>query len=250
MTILADRINPSMPFAWRSWMAPLDMGYPRIGKTEHVNLHDEFAAAERNLTFEQFKWLCGGRKTVAEHVFRAGGVGASDVLPSRDDNGQPSVGTYLPGNAGMGAEVGCVIQGVWSRNYEFKKEPWMEREFGPPELIDVVAWDPRKPGRWWLRRGGGFNGPVWLGQYPGCAEPDDQGVVDLHATPLDWLRAGCTGRVLLDAALEHYYDLFRDAKYVRCTDVRLATAIYNGMRQGTRRSYPEILTREKEDIAA
>lgn len=62
-----------------------------------------------------------------------------------------------------------------------------------PDVIDLVAWLPGNPGQWWVRIG--------------CAPVLDLDEIDraaffgtaltVHGTPLDYLRAGCTGTVIL-----------------------------------------------------
>lgn len=62
-------------------------------------------------------------------------------------------------------------------------------------LVDLVIWRAARPDRWWLRVGNGWalNGDDldaifrWGGPPP-----------LLHLTPLDWLRAGGDGSVILD----------------------------------------------------
>lgn len=53
-------------------------------------------------------------------------------------------------------------------------------------LVDLVAWRSDDPTRWWLRTGLG-----WLLNADACiASRWDGDHLTLHATPLDWLRAG------------------------------------------------------------
>jgi hypothetical protein len=63
-----------------------------------------------------------------------------------------------------------------------------------PVLIDMIAWRPDDPARWWYRTG--------EGDALGIDNLDLAHVegwpISLHKTPLDWLRAGCRGAVLLD----------------------------------------------------
>ncbi len=88
----------------------------------------------------------------------------------------------------------AIIQPVWRG-----PAPSIESGVEHPILADLIAWRPAEPGRWWYR---------W-----GCDTPTlgDEFVEDAHAfgplwchlTPLDWLRGGCHGTVLLNIA-EHY----------------------------------------------
>ena len=61
----------------------------------------------------------------------------------------------------------------------------------PPDLEDLIAFDPREPGRWFYR----------IGQYDHILGADQMtgGSVQCNATPLDWLRAECRGVVHLGA---------------------------------------------------
>ena len=63
-------------------------------------------------------------------------------------------------------------------------------QFG--NLVDLVAWHPRRPHRWALRRGAGS----WLGAIPPqlCDPPP----VPIRRSPMSWLRAGATGLCPLD----------------------------------------------------
>lgn len=61
-------------------------------------------------------------------------------------------------------------------------------------VIDLVAFNPADPNRWYRRTGlapllnaDEISQPRW-----------DSGVIDVWATPLDWLRAGGSGVVILD----------------------------------------------------
>ena len=62
-------------------------------------------------------------------------------------------------------------------------------------LVDLVAWQTTAPDRWLRRTGAGW-----------ALNADNADFIDrfggppvlLHATPLDWLRAGATGTVILD----------------------------------------------------
>jgi hypothetical protein len=60
------------------------------------------------------------------------------------------------------------------------------------DLVDLAAWRPMQPNRWLLRTGSGW----CLGEQ--AILGDWQGALTLQATPLDWLRSGCEGVVVLD----------------------------------------------------
>lgn len=62
------------------------------------------------------------------------------------------------------------------------------------QIIDLVAFQPSDPTRWWLRSGQG----VVLGLHNARLAAFKEEPVFVHATPLDWLRAECQGVVVLD----------------------------------------------------
>ncbi|MBF0251897.1 MAG: hypothetical protein HQL35_14845, partial [Alphaproteobacteria bacterium] len=94
------------------------------------------------------------------------------------------------------------------------------------EIRELVAFDPRDPGRWWLRLGGERWGPVWLGQDAVDWARAEGAPLTLYATPLDWLRAGCRGAVLLDAGGDLFADLFDGIARIRVPDVAFAAKVY------------------------
>jgi hypothetical protein len=61
-------------------------------------------------------------------------------------------------------------------------------------LIDIVAFKPSNPARWYLRLGNA----VVLGLHNARLAVFKEEPVLVHATPLDWLRAECRGVVVLD----------------------------------------------------
>jgi hypothetical protein len=68
-------------------------------------------------------------------------------------------------------------------------DPWAAVRFG--ELVDLVAWCPKDPARYWLYAGDA----AWLGA---VAPPDlEPFPVAVHPTPLAWLCAGAEGVALL-----------------------------------------------------
>jgi len=61
-------------------------------------------------------------------------------------------------------------------------------------LVDIVAFKPSNPARWWLRLGQA----VVLGLHNARLAAFKEEPILVHATPLDWLRAECQGAVVLD----------------------------------------------------
>ncbi len=62
-----------------------------------------------------------------------------------------------------------------------------------PVLIDMIAWRPDDPSRWWYRTGDGDA----LGINNLDLAHVEGWPITFEPTPLDWLRAGCRGAVLL-----------------------------------------------------
>jgi hypothetical protein len=82
-------------------------------------------------------------------------------------------------------------------------------ESGSPDVIDLVTWLPDDPAHWWLR----------IGHWP-LLNPDavsdatffgEDNPVVVHAMPLDFIRAGCEGVVVLQwtAGLPFYFGAVR-----------------------------------------
>ncbi len=91
--------------------------------------------------------------------------------------------------------IPSVIQPVWRG-----PAPSLECGVEHPVLADLIAWRPVEPGQWWYRWGSDF--PALGDEYIEAAHTEAQSLI-CHLTPLDWLRRGCRGTVLLELA-EHY----------------------------------------------
>lgn len=62
----------------------------------------------------------------------------------------------------------------------------------PP--VDLVAFQPSDPTRWWLRLGNA----IILGLHNARLALFEQAPILVHPTPLSWLQADCAGTVVLD----------------------------------------------------
>ncbi len=93
--------------------------------------------------------------------------------------------------------IPAIIQPVWRG-----PAPSIYQGVQHPVLADLIAWRPAAAARWWYRWG--CDTPA-LGDHYLEAAHDVGARIPLvcHLTPLDWLRSGCRGTVLLDIA-EHY----------------------------------------------
>ena len=68
------------------------------------------------------------------------------------------------------------------------------RTYDGSVVVDLLAFDPSSPSRWWLRTGAG----LVLGDY--AIERADwlEEALDLYPDPLAWLRGECAGAVILN----------------------------------------------------
>jgi hypothetical protein len=103
------------------------------------------------------------------------------------------------------------------------------------DLIDLVAFQPSAPSHWMLRTGLGWA----LGMDRGL-EPYTWGdVPTVHETPLDWLRADCTGICVLDWSAPELHSLRGIAKIACATD-QLAQTLARQLARDP--NLPEIIT--------
>ncbi len=91
--------------------------------------------------------------------------------------------------------IPAIVQPVWRG-----PAPSIECGVEHPILCDLIAWRPAEPDRWWYRWGS--DSPA-LGDHHLEAAHTETGPLFCHLTPLDWVRGGCRGCVLLEIA-EHY----------------------------------------------
>ena len=98
--------------------------------------------------------------------------------------------------------IPAVIQPVWRG-----PAPSIYQGVLHPVLADLLAWRPAEPGRWWYRWG--CDTPALGDEYVDDAHQHHHPLI-CHLTPLEWLRSGCRGTVLLDIA-EHYGPAWRAA---------------------------------------
>ena len=90
--------------------------------------------------------------------------------------------------------IPSIIQPVWRG-----QAPSIECGVEHPILADLIAWRPTEPHRWYYKWG--CDTPALGDEY--VEDAHALGPLYCHLTPLDWLRSGCVGTVLLDHA-EHY----------------------------------------------
>lgn len=215
-----------------------------------TDMINELAATVAKLSDKQRRWL-RGQGINAEFMDRAAPLGTARVYPD-----SPTPGMYEPADCGRGDDgtIDVIVQAVLYR-------PLSDGETAF-RILDLVAWDPRDPARWWLRFGGvatflnesaidDAGALDWDEELMGCARPR----LRLYATPLDWLRDGARrdGSVLLSDGGRLWRDLFAGVGGVIVNDTDFAAVVYKKLRKrGKTDPLPEVLIDEpgKEEQAA
>lgn len=161
--------------------------------TDTATIHSELNAAVQRLDIDGLRWL--ERQGVKSwSVAEVGCMGVQRVRTWRNVRYEPVTDT--------GAESGTVralVMGCWNGLWKVYggdggdggavhrqwANPAME-----PRLNDLIAFDPRNPDKWWLRRQA--TEVCWLNPVPllnAVQDPTNYPVVRLCRTPLSWLRA-------------------------------------------------------------
>ena len=125
--------------------------------------------------------------------------GVARIVPSDDD-------TYRPDPAGEYA----AILGVHDRD---------------GELVDLCAWFPDRPGRWWLRYGDVFV----IGARNIAIAADFDNPIVLHSTPQEWALAHGHGACLLRWSFDPR-GWFEGVSAVRCDSQALAARFQTAIR--------------------
>lgn len=188
------------------------------------DLFAEFAPSNGRLTRKYFEHLVDRLGVDPSCIWGVGpsfiGVESVHKIERKyyqpDENGRPC---YI-------CPVGRHVDGVWET------------------IDDLVAWTPSQPDRWYLRTGNG----VMLNP----DEPERCRIhhepIELHETPLDWLRAAGRGAVVLDWSANLRL-LLGSLSDVVCSTPDLARRISNSLKD--RNSLPKIhIRRESLDVAA
>ena len=144
------------------------------------NLAAELCSSHLALALDENAWNWLIRQGVSHPArLAAGNVGVAEIETTGD-------GLYQPAPGGQPVFVQPVYGAVRP-----PEVPIVDP--ADPEPVDLVAWHPKVPARWWLRRGIA----VLLGEIEIVhAEVYDE-PIQVHRTPLDWLKAGGDGIVLL-----------------------------------------------------
>lgn len=198
------------------------------------DLRREFADAEVAMSWTQCRWLFEQQGISGGAWYAAGGWGTARVWPGHN-------GTYLPGCLDDGRDFQAIILGVWSGlHYTISALYWSD-----PALIDLLAFDPKDPVRWYLRNGFERCGVMWLGERAIdtaqgllLSDADKPGPLRLFGTPLSWLKGGCRGACLLSPAIDDKTLILRDelrgVTAVICDDLDHAEVIDKALK----RTYP------------
>ncbi len=125
----------------------------------------------------------GDRRLLEQHgvtreaIHRAGGLGVARIsAPGR---------LWMPEPTGTPAFVLPVWDGP---------APSIYRGVGHPVLVDLIAWRPDDPTRWWYRTGDGDALGV---EHLDLAHTEGWPIC-FATTPLEWLRGNCHGACLLE----------------------------------------------------
>jgi hypothetical protein len=183
----------------------------------------EFVAADQKITESHYENLS------AFGIPRAVWCGTGGSLIGVQKVRSIERGYYQPGEPGRPyyvCPIGSHASGIW--------------QF----LDDLCAWSPSQPNCWFMRTGNGF-----------MLNPDEpercrihQEPIELHATPLDWLRAGGRGAVILDWSV-HLPIYFRGVRNIICDSIDLAGRVHSALNDIG--SVPHIhVAREAVNVAA
>ena len=193
------------------------------------NLLRELIVAEHIVTAKQRSWFAS--MGINEDVMsRSGPLGRVRLMPN-----DPEPGLYTPTDCDRGDDgaVEAVVHAVLSR-------PLNSRLSGFDNFVDLVAWDPKRPDKWWLRMGGVA---TWIGAgaiMDAASEDWDEWLyghpqpgLTLHQTPLDWLKAGARndGAVVLQDGRRLWRDIFQGVKKITVADTAFADVVYKKIKK-------------------
>ncbi len=142
-----------------------------------INLAAEFDLAWRNRTQEHRKHLAGAGITF-QAMLRAGDLGVARIATTGR--------LYMPAPNGFPV----LIMAAWS-----PAPPSIYTTVESPKILDLLALRLDQPETWWYRIG---EPGLVLGSDNLDVAHTEGWPINLHRTPLDWLRAGCRGACLLD----------------------------------------------------
>lgn len=136
---------------------------------------------------------------------------------------------YTPSDNGQGSIISPIFE--WEADGPFLDEGGRLLP-EPPEpelvLVDLAAWRPSGPSRWWLRR----NEPAtMLGRENLEDAARAETPIQLFRDPLGWLQDGGRGVVILNS--DHLQHVFQGLREVICDGVEQGRWFANWMKQPT-----------------
>ncbi len=150
----------------------------------------DLAEQERWALFHEY--AAAARRIEGQHLHHLMSLGAPRGF--WDNCGAPGVGSIRALGEGRFEFAENGRSAVLLPVYDSETPAWapLERRFDG--LIDLLAFDPKQPDCWWLRRGQAvLLGSIYVGLVleEGCALP-------IYSNPMSWLRADGEGVVILD----------------------------------------------------
>lgn len=130
--------------------------------------------------------LSAARNLRPEHLVRLG-ISADNALAA-GGLGALKISTHQGGLFEPGGDLNAAILPVYWGSIPSEGNPVFDWE-----LIDALAFNPSKPDQWWLRRGDA--------DLLGAGALDHlylDAPLQIHRTPLDWLRSGAQSCVVLN----------------------------------------------------
>lgn len=172
----------------------------------------------------KFRWLID--QGVSSEILRTGSgpLGAARIYPDQPEKG---LFEYADCEHREDDSLDVIIQGVFFHGIHGR-------------LLDLVAWNPRRPEQWWLRLGGPL---TWIGEgavldaawpyWEEALQGGPQPGLSLYPTPLAWLQCGARndGAVLLDGGGRLWRDLLAGVEKVSVEDNDFAAHVYKQIRK-------------------
>lgn len=225
----------------------------------------ELSAAHDALSPAQRDWLAAQGVGKAA-CLAAGGVGVAPVVAFAD-------GTFEPaGEDGGWAGDACAFNAVVMGVHGGSLAPTAACGLGDPapEPYDEVAFDPRRPDRWWRRTRTAFAlGEARLLAGEHGIDPAFGDEVRLCATPLSWLAALEAGGLWAAAppvcplgpvagltadcvgeATRFLRDVLAGAARIVCDDAAHAARVHKALRRAPKTALPEVFVAEAREAAA
>ena len=113
-------------------------------------------------------------------------------------------------------------------------------------VIDLIAWRSLAPDAWLWRNGDGWALGIDAIETP--SHWNGHGSITLHATPLDWLRAGGSGACILSWNETSMIRKLANFDTINCACRRAATKLYDILSKPHR--LPKIVRGQSNELAA